>query len=886
MRMSSLNVTKDKIRDNHVSINLDVTNLGDTILHCDVDITKRVNEGENAKVQVYLCALLNSGGGILHLHNLTGNETHAKSLDTWWSGIEQHLKWLLSEDDICNYVDLVGDFNDQDFYVFVKTADHICTIRYHARVPTDTATLFLSYHTAVKLVTSQHGRVGLLSELPRHPAQFKYGEPIDGIGQETSQIQFKYLSCEKDPNHEPISDRISWFIRRYVSAFANHAGGHIFFGVEDKNCFVYGEDMPAKTQNDIVAKVEERMQRTIWMKEENKVERGIHWDVAFYPVDNLPSTITGPRFVVVVSIVSYPGLVYTQPPESYHIVGDKVEEMSFSEWRANILTQVTDIEELRFRYHRLDVHSPKSLPIYVLQDSIKTIQHKYFSISEDSVKICPNVDYLPTMASIAANHWIHEFIPQTTTMTGIALLLDSWVFSVLVTMTKPAGIVCNVLLLTTTGIFLLSLLEGAVTDAVREYTVHLGKSLKRKLVLHGGSQEKFHVICHVVNCSQSETTIIPEYKNSPLSQYQMTQHKLENILYSLVVVMTTYTPVVSESQLQDKKFLLTLSLRQFELLWQHQNSKELWVYGPAGAGKTLMAVQFIQKLLLQGCTQDQILYLCEHQALCDKIRSLNLCKTVCRRDLMVAHKSGNLETSPNGFYGNIRSIVIDEAQNFKDRDGDWYGLVKKVITKGNDGNGCHGYLWAFIDVGMQVHKFPTGIPDLTTKNKFHLTQVLRNSGEILGFASQFLSNREEFDSCELPVLQNSPAEKVKFLACPPGNFSDVLPQLVGEYSQHGYDVSDIAILFSKRKQVDANKELPVDAHVNTVKHFSGLERPVVIAVHPEINPSTADYNNFMLNLASRATSELVIISPSESELRQLQGVCNSTDKSKDDQQLP
>ena len=43
---------------------------------------------------------------------------------------------IVSKDDICNYFDLVGNHDDPDLYLFVKTAEHLCTLDYNCRLPT------------------------------------------------------------------------------------------------------------------------------------------------------------------------------------------------------------------------------------------------------------------------------------------------------------------------------------------------------------------------------------------------------------------------------------------------------------------------------------------------------------------------------------------------------------------------------------------------------------------------------------------------------------------------------------------------------------------------------------------------------------------------------
>ena len=80
-------------------------------------------------------------------------QVQSKDLDTWWSGMESNLADILSGDDLCNYFDFIGNFDDRDLFLFVKTAEHLCTLNYHCRLPTDTATHNVTYASAAKLLS-------------------------------------------------------------------------------------------------------------------------------------------------------------------------------------------------------------------------------------------------------------------------------------------------------------------------------------------------------------------------------------------------------------------------------------------------------------------------------------------------------------------------------------------------------------------------------------------------------------------------------------------------------------------------------------------------------------------------------------------------------------
>ena len=69
--------------------------------------------------------------------------------------MESNLADILSGDDLCNYFDFVGNFDDRDLFLFVKSAEHLCTLTYHCRLPTDTATHNVTYTSATKLLAKQ-----------------------------------------------------------------------------------------------------------------------------------------------------------------------------------------------------------------------------------------------------------------------------------------------------------------------------------------------------------------------------------------------------------------------------------------------------------------------------------------------------------------------------------------------------------------------------------------------------------------------------------------------------------------------------------------------------------------------------------------------------------
>ena len=104
--------------------------------------------------------------------------------------------------------------------------------------------------------------------------------------------------------------------------------------------------------------------------------------------------------------------------------------------------------------------------------------------------------------------------------------------------------------------------------------------------------------------------------------------KMDNILTALIIAIASYMPCQQGQSVSptnrplsahhDCYFLLTCD--QLELLWTRQFTKELWVHGPPGAGKTVAAMEMIRELVARGCKRSRVLYLAENPLLCAYVR--------------------------------------------------------------------------------------------------------------------------------------------------------------------------------------------------------------------------------------------------------------------------
>lgn len=160
-----------------------------------------------------------------------------------------------------------------------------------------------------------------------------------------------------------------------------------------------------------------------------------------------------------------------------------------------------------------------------------------------------------------------------------------------------------------------------VHSGVQQHAQTAAALLKNKLVTQGGFRHKFGVTSHIIDVRQARNATEWEknVKNRELypSHFSI-RSKFDTLIRSLVICMASYRANIQNSGNHDSqgsyKFVLTHD--QFELLWTQQFTKELWVHGPPGAGKTVAAIQLMQELRRRGCSYENLLYLAENERLC------------------------------------------------------------------------------------------------------------------------------------------------------------------------------------------------------------------------------------------------------------------------------
>ena len=192
-------------------------------------------------------------------------------------------------------------------------------------------------------------------------------------------------------------------------------------------------------------------------------------------------------------------------------------------------------------------------------------------------------------------------------------------------------------------------------------------------------------------------------------------------------------------------------------------------------------------------------------------RGHDICMVSTRRALLeVANDSTLLQRR----YGQICNVIVDEAQNFKDWDGDWYALAEKLASQKAPKylHRCCNYFWVFMDYSQKVHKFKAGLPSVIGKNNFMLSEVSRSTKEIFEFTSRLMMASDNVEGVCNPFLRHvgstpklahsfSAGKGVDILSCQESALNSVLSRVLSGLAQKGVKENDIAILVGRKSEL-------------------------------------------------------------------------------------
>ncbi len=207
-----------------------------------------------------------------------------------------------------------------------------------------------------------------------------------------------------------------------------------------------------------------------------------------------------------------------------------------------------------------------------------------------------------------------------------------------------------------------------------------------------------------------------------------------------------FTPTLSERIAANAMKINKLTSEQMSFQNQFSHWKRLWIEGPAGSGKTTLAVDKLIKS--KGLGVNKAIFLCRNRMLADHIQqkidteltqhtkyvsktydkfSLELSglKSIDNRDEVRRRAIDNV--AQNDIY---ELVIIDEAQDFEKN---WWELIEKITNKDS-------ILWVFSDSNQRIWNTTKPILD-GIDMPVKLFDVLRNTQEISKLALNFYDGR-------------------------------------------------------------------------------------------------------------------------------------------------
>ncbi|HRF94989.1 MAG TPA: NERD domain-containing protein, partial [Aggregatilineales bacterium] len=352
-------------------------------------------------------------------------------------------------------------------------------------------------------------------------------------------------------------------------------------------------------------------------------------------------------------------------------------------------------------------------------------------------------------------------------------------------------------------------------------------------------------------------------------------------LVAMFQVTKTLQPQISEIFKRENKIITELTQSQFKVLNQLRRINQVAIMGCAGTGKTLLAMEKAQQLLIEGY---RVLILCynrnlqswlqlqmNHEAL--MVFTFHQIVGQARAwagmgenqmtmkefdaqapDLLMDVCDILHQTKPEMLFD---AIIVDEAQDFHDT---WWVAISELLK---DPKG--GISYVFFDDNQRIYtkdsRIPAGYTPLSLSENYRNTQYIH---------AKMMEYAHEGDDTECFGPEGRPIE-IRNSGDAQKDLQRVLHELINE---QGISANDIIILTpasQERSQWKENLRLGnfaltwvidntilTQVRVSTIYRYKGLESAVVILT--ELDKAKEDAHDMLIYVGmSRARNHVVVI---------------------------
>nr|XP_056720956.1 schlafen family member 13-like [Euleptes europaea] len=893
------------IRVGKITFGEEQRNIKDRIKETEANDLEEKLKSQATYLNQAACALLNSGGGVIRAE--IENEDYSYKQHRIGLDIEDSFRDCIQHKDFSAYFDFKQEESCMSIFVKSWSSENsayprVCCLNMGLYERSTSSTVKMKPTNAVHFLKRkkddakrgsgwQAGPVpaivqkclwqsGVQMEKDIHYAvdQFFERERLD-LGEildftESTTVEFKAFPRDKD-NYEFVRN----ILPRYASAFANTKGGYLIFGVDNHRRVVgCKRNIDPSRFEEVVGETVGTLPVFHFCASEEKVK----FSCKALPVYDISESGEEKEHGYVFAVRIEPSccIVFERTPDSWIMEAGEVKRLTYTEWIVLMTEEDPDVSHFADGFQielSRSCRPPLSKSVYSNRGltCVKTLQSTLFPVNPDGItckpeEICEEVflEY-PRVKDVIMKKM------EEVSSVGILIFSRSW--AVDVGLEKHSQVACDILLVAAHSfptLYTVTMEKGyrysvSSTIPVVEYSRNVACTLKQKLVNEGGYAQKVCVIPHVIvlgSNGEIKTDLSWPVMYPPV--YLVSRDGLEELLQALVIALLRFRSFLSDQI--GCEFLNLLTIKQYEILTKNlHKSKKLFIYGLPGSGKTVVALQIIEKIMNTfHCNSGEILYICENIPLCKTVRVGNMCQTVTRINFL------------KGAYSQpVKHIVIDEAQSFQLTDGDWFGEAVKLTEVDPH---KPGVLWIFLDYLQTSHTHVSGLPDPSKQEPQEwLTTGVRNATQVynvmMHITKMIASDRPErlkevVDlACQNGSKLNIPYEQLNRLVDEAhcghslqGVFDihslkgkhQIITQVIHKclkYFEKGYSVKNIAILcnnveergiytfllkhemrwlrpnirFTTADMVEENGIV-----VDTIHHFSGLERNIVFAVFP------------------------------------------------------
>ncbi|KAL1764235.1 schlafen 4, partial [Sigmodon hispidus] len=302
------------------------------------DVQQRRREAHIVSQAV--CALLNSGGGVVKAHIKNSNYNFTRDgvgLD--WE--KSFVDFLASPSKYLDYMQ-----NHDDFLIFVKPlitdfGQHICTLKTNIYLRSLSSSYELKSPDAVRLLKVIKDPELKSCSRKKLPGKLNFDElqcekKMLATFFNKEELTYRETLCFtkskhaelKMPPKKKIKEKILEILPKTVSAFANTDGGYLFIGLDGKNHQIIGFEAEESEREELEEEMEKCIQQlpvTHFCEEKQQIK----YKCRFIQVLRAGAVCS---YVCALRVERFCCAVFTKEPDSWHVEDNCVKRFSTEEW--------------------------------------------------------------------------------------------------------------------------------------------------------------------------------------------------------------------------------------------------------------------------------------------------------------------------------------------------------------------------------------------------------------------------------------------------------------------------------------------------------------------------------------------------------------------------